>query len=259
MHIFLAVNRHTWVHYEGKLDDILFFDSRTLRDMLQGQARAETYVLVGIDVAVIPTCVELRRPIYEAKPIPEQWRGNTEREAQWSASQDVARAAAELAGPVTSVAPIAGSVIGHTDLTLPNPLGLQGRFQVIAGSTTGPSFLNNSARELWDGNDEPFRILYHSCKNVADSLLQQIRPVDGVGARGHGQKAFNFLRNRYEGRSEARVRSLLAEMQSCTLQPGEDPDVHFAKLYRLRLQLHQVGYTLDDYQLKTHALSGLSA
>ncbi|CAN0585131.1 unnamed protein product, partial [Laminaria digitata] len=111
----------------------------------------------------------------------------------------------------------------------------------------------NPACELWDRqNDELFRILYHTCKNVAHSLLQQL-------PHGNGQEAFNILRNRYEGRSEARVRSLLAEMQSCTLQPGEDPDVCFAKLYRLRLQLQQVGCTVDDYQLKANALSGLSA
>ena len=48
-------------------------------------------------------------------------------------------------------------------------------------------------------------------------------------------------------------------MQSCTLQPGEDPDVYFAGLYRLRLQLQQVGCTVDDYQLKANALSGLTA
>ncbi|CAN0303407.1 unnamed protein product, partial [Scytosiphon promiscuus] len=75
----------------------------------------------------------------------------------------------------------------------------------------------------------------------------------------NGQEAFKILRNRYEGRSEARVRSLLAEMQSCTLQPSEDPDVYFARLYSLRLQLQQVGCTVDDYQLKANALSGLSA
>ena len=122
-------------------------------------------------------------------------------------------------------------MIGHTDLTLPNSLGFQGRFQVIAGSTAGKSFLKNPACELWDReNDELFRILYHTCKNVAHSLLQQLRPVDGSGARGNGQEALNFLRNRYEGRLEARVRSLLAEMQSCTLQPGEDPGVYFARL-----------------------------
>ena len=63
----------------------------------------------------------------------------------------------------------------------------------------------------------------------------------------------------YEGRLEARVRSLLAEMQCCTLQSGEDPDVYFARLYRLRLQLQQVGCKVDDYQLKANALSGLSA
>ena len=90
-------------------------------------------------------------------------------------------------------------------------------------------------------------------------MLQQLRQVDGSGARGNGQEAFNFLRDRYEGRSEARESSLLAEMQSCTLQPGEDPDVYFARLYRLRLQLQQVGCTVDDHQLKANALSGLSA
>ena len=54
-------------------------------------------------------------------------------------------------------------------------------------------------------------------------------------------------------------RSLLAEMQSCTLQPGEDPNLCFSRLYRLRLQLQQVGCTLDGYQLKANASSGLSA
>ena len=88
-------------------------------------------------------------------------------------------------------------------------------------------------------NDKLFRILYHTGKNVAHSLLQQLRPVDGSGARDNGQGAFDFLCNRYEGRSEARVRSLLAEMQSCTLQPGEDPDLHISRLYRLRLRLHR--------------------
>ena len=120
--------------------------------------------------------------------------------------------------------------------------------------------MKNPACELWDReNDELFRILYHTRKNTAHNLLQQLRPVDGSGARGNGQEAFNFLRNRYEGRSEARVRTLLAEMQTCTLQSGEDPDVDFARLYRLRLKLQQVVCTVDDYQLKANALSGLSA
>ena len=48
-------------------------------------------------------------------------------------------------------------------------------------------------------------------------------------------------------------------MQTCTLQSGEDPDVDFARLYRLRLKLQQVVCTVDDYQLKANALSGLSA
>ena len=78
-----------------------------------------------------------------------------------------------------------------------------------------------------------FRILCHTGKNVANSLLQQLRPVDGSGVGDNGQEALNFLRNRYEGGSEARVRSLLAEMQTCTLQPVEDPDVYFGRPYRL--------------------------
>ena len=98
--------------------------------------------------------------------------------------------------------------------------------------------MKNLACELWDlKNDKLFRILYHTCKKVAHSLLQQLRPIDGSGARGNGQEAFNFLRNSCEGRSEARVRNLVAEMKSCTLQPGEDLDVYFTRLYRLRLQL----------------------
>ena len=117
-----------WVDYKEQLDDVLFFYSSSLRGILQRQARPEKYVLIPNDVTVILTYVELRRPIYEAQPIPEHWRGNAEREAQWSASQDVARAIAELAGPVTPAAPVAGSVIGQTDLTLPNSMGFQGRF-----------------------------------------------------------------------------------------------------------------------------------
>ena len=74
--------------------------------------------------------------------------------------------------------------------------------------------MKNPTCELWDReNDELFRILCHTCKNVAHGLRQQLRPVDGSGTRDNGQEAFNFLHNRYEGRSEARVRSLLAEMQ----------------------------------------------
>ena len=109
----------------------------------------EKYALVPNDVTVVATYVELRRPIYEAQPIPKQWRGNDEREAQWSASQDVARTAAELAGPVTPAAPIAGSVVGHTDFTLPNSLRFQKRFQVIAGDTARTGFLKKPACELW--------------------------------------------------------------------------------------------------------------
>ena len=64
-----------WVDYKKKLDGVLFFHSSTLRDILQGQARPEKYVLVLNDIAVFPTYVELRRPIDESKPIPEQWKG----------------------------------------------------------------------------------------------------------------------------------------------------------------------------------------
>ena len=84
-----------WVDYKEKLDYVLFFHSSSLRDILQGQARPGKYVLVPNDEKVIPTYVELRRLSYEAQPTPEQWRGNAEREAQWRASQDFARAAAE--------------------------------------------------------------------------------------------------------------------------------------------------------------------
>ena len=39
-----------WVDYNEKLDDVLFFHSSSLRDILQGQARPEKYVLVSNDV-----------------------------------------------------------------------------------------------------------------------------------------------------------------------------------------------------------------
>ena len=200
--------------------------------------RSEKYELVLNDATVIPTYVELRQPIYEAQPILEKWRGNAEREAQLSARQDVARAAAELAGPVTPAAPIAGCVIGHTEAYFAKFLGVARKITSYSGKYSRNKFLKNPACGLWDrANDDLFRILYHTCKNVAHSLLRHLRPVDGSGARGNGKEKLSFLRNRYEGRSEARVRSLLEEMQRCTLQPGEDPDVNFARLYRLRLQL----------------------
>lgn len=89
-------------------------------------------------------------------------------------------------------------------------------------------------------------------------MLQQLRPIGGTGANGSGQEACNLLGNRREGRSEASVGSLFSELQDCTLQAGEDPGVHFARLYRLELQLQQVRCALDDYQLNTSALSGLA-
>lgn len=71
-----------WVDYKEKLDDVLLFYSSTLWDILQGQAQSEKYVLVSNEVAVIPTYVNFPRPIYEAKPMPEQWRAYAEKEAE---------------------------------------------------------------------------------------------------------------------------------------------------------------------------------
>ena len=118
------------VSYEEKLDDVLFFHSSSLRDILQGQVRPEKYVPVRNDVTGVPTYVELRRLIYEPKPIIEQWRGDAEIEAQWSASQDIARAAAELTGPVSPAALIASSLIGHTGITCQIPWGSKEDFKL---------------------------------------------------------------------------------------------------------------------------------
>ena len=52
--------RAHWLDYEEELDDVLFFHSICLRDVLQGQARPEKYVLVPNDLTVIPAYVELR-------------------------------------------------------------------------------------------------------------------------------------------------------------------------------------------------------
>ena len=150
-------------------------------------------------------------------------------------------------------------MIGHKDFTFPNSLELQGRCHVEAGSTAGINFLKNPACELWDReNDELFRILYHTCKNVvAHRLLQQLRPVNGSGARRNGQETLNSLRNATGTRVDLRRAYVdcLQKMQSCTLQPGEDPDVFFARVYHRRLQLQQVGCTVNGYQLKLNALS----
>lgn len=82
-------------------------------------------------------------------------------------------------------------------ISLANYMRLQGRFQVVVGSTAGMEFLNNPACKLWDrSNDGLFRVLNHTCKTVAHSLVQQLRPTDGNGARGNSQEAFNFLRLR---------------------------------------------------------------
>ena len=97
-------------------------------------------------------------------------------------------------------------MIGHTDLTLPISLGFYGRFHVVARSTAGKTILKNPACELLDReNDKLFRIVYHTCKNDEHSLFEQLRPVDDSRARDSGQEACNFLRNRYEGSSEART------------------------------------------------------
>lgn len=83
--------------------------------------------------------------------------------------------------------------------------------------------------------------------------------VDGSGACGDSQEAFNILRKRYEGSSEVRVCRVLAEMQTFTLQPGEDSDVYLVMIYRLGLLLHQADCMVDDYQLKVNSFSGQSA
>ena len=243
-----------WVDHEEKLDGVLFFHSSSLRDIMQGQARPEKYVFVPNDVTVIPTYVELRRPFYEA--IPEQWRGNAERVAQWSASQGVAR---ESSRPCTASDACCADC-RFCDWTyrpcFAKFLGVPRKISSYGGKYSREKFIEEPAYELWElQNVELFRILFHVCKNAAHGLLQQLRPVDGSGARGNGQEALNFLRNKCEGRLEARVRSLLAEMQSCTLQLGEDPDVYFARLYRTRLQMRHVGCTVDNYQRRVNALS----
>ena len=55
MHPDLAVNRHN----KEKLNDVLFFHISSLREILQGQARPEKYVLVPNDETVISKYVEL--------------------------------------------------------------------------------------------------------------------------------------------------------------------------------------------------------
>ena len=98
---------------------------------IAGASAVEKYVLVPNDVAVIPKYVNLR------SPSPSNGEGAPRGEAQRSTGQDVARAAAELAGRVTPAAPTVGSVIRHADLTSPHSSGFQGRFHVVAGSTAG--------------------------------------------------------------------------------------------------------------------------
>ena len=56
-----------WVDYKEKLDDVLFAHSSSLRDILQGRARPEKYVLVPNEVAVIPTYVLRRAPTTDGK------------------------------------------------------------------------------------------------------------------------------------------------------------------------------------------------
>ena len=82
-----------WVDYKEKLDDVLLFRGSSLRDILQGQARPEKYVLVPNDVTAIPTYVELRRQITRHSLFQSNGEG-TPRERLNGAQQDVARAAA---------------------------------------------------------------------------------------------------------------------------------------------------------------------
>ena len=159
----------------------------------------------------------------------------------------MARAVAELARPVTPAALTAGSVIGYADLTLPNSLGFQGRIYVMGGSTAGKRVLKNPAFELWDReNDRSYiicaRMLHRFCCNnfVRSTALELTATVRGL-LTSYATGTTVDLR---------RALTLLTEVQNIILQPGEDPDFYFARLYRLRLQLQQIGCTADEHNLK---------
>ena len=123
---------------EGKLDDVLLFYSGSLRDILQREALPEKHLLVPNNVKVMPTHLEPRRPINETQPVPGQWRRNADGKVQCGAPEDVARTAAEFIGPVTAAA---GSVVGHTDHSLPKYLGVQRKTSSQCGKCSSSKFL----------------------------------------------------------------------------------------------------------------------
>lgn len=51
---------------------------------------------------------------------------------------------------------------------------------------------------------------------------------------------------------------MLAEMNNCTLQEREGPDIYFARLYTRKSQLRQVGCAAGGYHLKANDVMGSS-
>lgn len=122
---------------------------------------------------------------------------------------------------------ISGAVFGYVTAPTNHTLGVQGRLDVSASTTVGSTQLKNRDCELpvWARvNEDIFPNLVHTCKNAAHGLLQLSRPVDGSSVLGNISAGYYLLRGRYEGISEARVCSSVAEMHNCTLQKREDPD-----------------------------------
>lgn len=163
------------------------------------------------------------------KPAPVEWVGDADMEAKWAVSQDIARDLAELATTrLTHRARAPGAIISNVVVPEYHSFGYQVKFNVVAGRTVGRKFPENPAcAKLNRHIDKLIHILYHTCKNVSQ------HPLDGGSVLGDGQEAYalRVLRDRYGGLSEARVRSLIADIQSCTLQEDEGPDVFFLGLY----------------------------
>ena len=112
-------------------------------------------------------------------------------------------------------------------------------FKIVQGSQR-PSGLNNdqvTAREGWDGaNHNLFSILYFTTSGPAFSVVRRFegkRREDGVG---HGQDAWEALREKFDGCSREALRAAHRELETVKMRPDEDPDDFLYKdWYRDRL------------------------
>ncbi|CAM9795394.1 unnamed protein product, partial [Sphacelaria rigidula] len=97
----------------------------------------------------------------------------------------------------------------------------------------------------WDRyNEQLFNVLYLSTTGSAASYLLCFQPKDSEKA--NGKIAWEGLVAKYQNLSTQRRRSLIRQLDTMTMSPGQDPDVFLAKLFQLRNELVHIGKPISD-------------